>query len=559
LVDAQRSAQLGSFEVDVAAGEKSWSDELFHIVGIPSGEVPTDSQILESVHPDDQAQMAAFQRSIERAEPGSCTLRIIRPDGEMRSIAIQCFVPNEGETVVSGTVLDVTERMRAEDRLAHRALHDPMTDLPNRILLSERLEQALVNQINTSEPVAVAFVDLDQFKLVNDRLGHAVGDQVLIAVANRLRAAADASDTVGRFGGDEFIVVRPRCPDLESALSFAEELRRSLEAPIAIDAQEFFLTASVGITVSQALDSTTSMQRDADTAMYAAKQRGGDRVSFFDDDLRAASQQRGELAVELRSALAEQQLRLVYQPIYRIDQQRTVGFEALLRWDQPDRGAVPPLDFIPIAEETGLIVPIGHWVLAEALAQLATWRAEGAVDDEIWVSVNVSARQLEERGFVDAVETAVTLSGLPPELVHLEITESVLMNNIGYSIRTVDALHALGLHISVDDFGTGYSSLSYLKQLPVDTLKIDKSFVSGLGRDLEDRSIAQAIIALASALNLQVLAEGVETNTQAHTLAELGCTLGQGFLWSVPVGPAEAVALCTRSRQAGSVSLRIEA
>ncbi|MCU1351678.1 MAG: diguanylate cyclase/phosphodiesterase with sensor(S) [Acidimicrobiales bacterium] len=550
--DAQRSARLGSFEFDLATGGRSWSDEMFRILGLPITAAPPIETVLGCAHPDDRETFDIFRAEFEAGVPGAfCTIRVVRPGGTVRWAEIKASPLRKGSQVMGGTVLDVTDRVVAQEALEHRAHHDPLTDLPNRARLSQLLERALADQQQSGAPVAVAFLDLDHFKVINDSLGHNVGDEILIAVAGRLRHYVDEGDVVGRFGGDEFIVVRPGCVDTTAARCFAEQLRRSLEQPIVVGDREFTLVASVGVALSRPDDTPSTVLRDADTAMYHAKELGRNRAELFDERLRRRTEAKLTTALELRIAVEHDQLRVVYQPIVSLATQQVVGFEALLRWDHPERGELAPGSFVPTAEDTGLIVPIGHWVLSEALTQLAVWQAADPAANGLFVSVNLSAKELASPGLVASVAAALAASELPAHLVHLEITESAVMEDVEHSVRTVHALRALGLRLSIDDFGTGYSSLSYLKQLPVNTLKIDRSFVSGLDHDLQDRSIAQAIIALGNALGLEVLAEGVETRAQAETLVELGCHLGQGYLWSRPVPPDDAIVLaCPRLAEA---------
>ena len=542
--DAQRSAQLGSFELDTATGARSWSDELFRILGMDSEDVPEPDDVAFHVHPDDRWTYGRFREAFVAPDPSKaiCTVRIVRPDGSVRWVELKATPRREGSGVISGTVLDVTDRAVAHAELEHRAHHDPLTDLPNRSSMSELLEDML-EHVDAGEHVALAFLDLDQFKVINDSLGHGVGDQILLAVADRLRESVEPGDVVGRFGGDEFIVLRRRCPGEAGALDFADGLRHALDAPIAAAGTEFALVASVGVALSRPGDVPATVLRDADAAMYHAKERGRNRAELFDEDLRRKIEEKLAMAIELRVAVDTGQLRLVYQPITSLATGAVVGFEALVRWDHPVRGELSPATFIPSAEETGLILEIGPWVLDAALTQLAAWRAAVPGADDLFISVNVSARELAHPNLVVATAAALAASGLPPDLVHLEITESTVMVDVDRSISTASALRALGLHLSIDDFGTGYSSLSYLKQLPVSTLKIDRSFVSGLGHHIQDRSIVEAIMALATALQLDVVAEGIETVAQAATLAELGCEFGQGYLWSRPVPPDEAIAL----------------
>ncbi len=440
-------------------------------------------------------------------------------------------------TAVLGISSDISDRIATQAEIEHRSLHDPLTGLPNRHLLLRRLAEELCPAQRPDRPIAIAFLDIDRFNVVNDSLGHLVGDRVLEAVGARLAGSARSDDTVARLGGDEFVVLRPGC-DEGDALEFADHVRRAVDEPLEIDGREFFLTASVGVCTARPGDDPDTLLANADAAMYAAKELGRDRVELFDDELRRRSELRLELATDLRWAVEREELRVVYQPIVSLDDGALRGVEALVRWQHPTRGLMSPAEFIPVAEATGLIAPIGEWVLRTAARQLAAWRHADRRLSDLWVSVNLSGRQLDRPDLVDTAHRIVSECGLRPGSIHLEVTESVLMDGSGPWFPTVRSLRSLGFHISVDDFGTGYSSLSYLKELPVDTLKIDRSFVSGLAADPRDRSIVKSVLELASVLGLDVVAEGVEDARQAEILHGLGCPLGQGYLWGRPESAA---------------------
>ena len=553
LRDAQRSAHLGSFELNLVTHEVTWSDELYRILGLPIDTVPNRDAYRSRIHPDDLPHVdSALAQAVSGSTAVENVHRILRSDGQTRWIHARNSIIRDGEdiTFLNGTVLDITERKLAEDTLAHQALHDPLTDLPNRLLLTQHLSELLALQGRGGSPVAVVFLDLDQFKVINDSLGHAVGDRVLSDAAARLRCTIGATSQVllGRFGGDEFIAIKT-VRDAEEATTFAEQLRSCLDAPFHISERELYLAASVGIAISCADDVPETVLANADAAMYRAKELGRARTELFDDSLRQRSENRLELTSELRRAFEHEELHIAYQPLIRLSDGATVGFEALLRWDHPELGSIAPDQFIPVAEDSGLIVGIGEWVLDRSLRQLKEWRDRFPGASELWMAVNLSARQLARPDIVERIDHAISRSGVPPERVHLEITESVLMNNIEASIDTVMRLRDLGMKLSVDDFGTGYSSLSYLKELPIHTLKIDRSFVDGLdggcadrgSEHTEDTSIVEAILSLGRALHLQVLAEGIETQTQLEALTAMGCHFGQGFLWSRALPPDDAV------------------
>jgi diguanylate cyclase (GGDEF)-like protein len=437
-------------------------------------------------------------------------------------------------------MLDITERHEAELALAHQATHDSMTQLLNRTSINEHLE-LLLSAPDRRQPIAVAFLDVDEFKQINDRVGHEVGDQALRAVAGRLRAALRDDDSIGRIGGDEFVLVRPGVNTLDDARALAEEAIAVLRKPFQIGEHEFQITASIGVTVSDEADSPTSMIRDADDAMYQAKRNGKAGIAVFDRAARAHAQRRRTLASGLRHALADDELHLEYQPILDLSTLAVAGFESLLRWNHPTLGAIAPAEFIPIAETIGLIVPIGTWVVDHAFRQLAEWRDDARVGRDLWMAVNLSAQQLGQPDLVARIARAIERAGVPPSLIHLEVTETVLMDEVDSSLATIIALKEQGVRVSIDDFGTGYSSLSYLSRLPIDTIKIDRSFLRDLGAAGHDRSIVRAMTALADALALDVVAEGIELPDQLRALRELGCGFGQGFLWSRPLDPAAAL------------------
>lgn len=440
---------------------------------------------------------------------------------------------------VVSAIRDVTERRDAEEALAHQARHDPVTGLPNRRYLMDRLGVALTRAERTGRPVALLFSDVDHFKLVNDSLGHHVGDAVLQQVANRLRSGARSRDTVVRFGGDEFVIVCEDVDDEHAALELTERLVRTLDHPVVVEQDQRVVTISVGVAVSRTGDTPASLVRDADIAMNRAKELGRARIEVFSDELRHDAVRRLDLDTALRRAVERDELHLAYQPIVTVEGLRPVGVEALLRWSSPDHGSVTPTEFIPLAERSGIIGPIGRWVIEQAIATVAYWRRLGVVPTDFWVSVNISARQLGDTALVALISDSLAESELDPGCLHLEVTESTLIDDLTTTIERLDELKALGVQIDVDDFGTGYSSLAYLKRLPLDTLKIDRSFTSGLGTDPHDTSIVHAIVSLGHALDLSIVAEGVETAGQLDALRELGCDLAQGFHWCAPLAAPE--------------------
>jgi diguanylate cyclase (GGDEF)-like protein len=489
------------------------------------------------VPPDDTDVAATHLGAGRRASVDRAELRLRHSDGSTLWVQVSSSPVDDGTLAM---VSDISERKAAEDALAHQAFHDTLTGLPNRALFLDRLGHALARSARRPASTAVLFLDLDRFKWVNDSLGHAAGDTLLQATAERLLDVVRDTDTIARFGGDEFAVL---CEDLEDeteALAVGRRLVAAMSSPITVGDRHLTLTASVGI----ALASGPGVQpdvllRDADSAMYRAKERGRDRIELFDEEMRARAMARLETEVALRNALENDELCVHFQPVVDLHGERVVGVEALVRWQHPERGLVPPLEFIPVAEDTGLIVPLGAFVLNEACRTMAAWNRAHPDRPDLNVAVNLSARQLASPGLRDVVAGALVESGLAPDLLCLEITESVLMEDADASREQLQSLKELGVTLGVDDFGTGYSSLLYLRRFPVDVLKIDRSFVSGLGTSAEDSAIVAGVVQLAHALGLRSVAEGVEEPFQVQELGGLGCDLAQGFYWSPAMEPAK--------------------
>ena len=436
---------------------------------------------------------------------------------------------------------DITKRKSLEESLRYQALHDPLTGLPNRLLFMDRLEHALSLASRQTRLIMVLFVDLDDFKVVNDSLGHEAGDTLLVAVAKRLGACLRPEDTVARFGGDEFAVLLEDITVTSDADRAAERIVEGLRKPFVIEGREISISPSIGIvSATSSHDRPKDLLRKADIAMYVAKGKGKARYEVFDSTMNVRALERLELENDLRRAIERGELRVHYQPKVLVGTGKIVGTEALVRWEHPERGLLPPVAFIPIAEETDLIVPLGRWVLTEACRQTREWQELYPSDSPWVVCVNLSGRQLRHPELVKDVGRALQETGLEPENLDLEITESVLIEDQLSNLTTLRELKRLGVKLIIDDFGTDYSSLSYLKRLPADFLKIDRSFIGGLGEDPKDEGIVSAVIDLARVLGMEEIAEGVETIEQAAYLRELGCRFAQGYLFSKPL-PAEEI------------------
>jgi len=437
----------------------------------------------------------------------------------------------------------VNEHLRqSEARLSHEATHDVLTQLPNRALFMDRLGRALERARRyPGYGFAVLFLDFDGFKVVNDSLGHTLGDRLLVKIARRLEGGLRAADTVARLGGDEFVILLEEVREPQDAGAAAERVLAQLAQPFELDEHRVFISASIGVVLSRlGYAQADDVLRDADIAMYQAKSLGKARFAIFDAQMRARAIQRLNLESELRHALERQQFSLHYQPIMDLQRRRLSGFEALLRWQHPERGNVPPGDFIPVAEETGLIVLIGQWVLHEACRQLAEWQTRFEPDPPFTISVNLSARQFKQVDLAQQVAETLAATGLSAQRLKLEITESAIMEEAQAAIATLSQLRALGVQVQIDDFGTGYSSLSYLHRFPVDTLKIDRSFIWRMGVDGDNAEIVRTIITLAHDLGMSVIAEGLETTEQLERVTRLGCEQGQGYLISRPLDVEQA-------------------
>lgn len=465
---------------------------------------------------------------------------VAHADGHPRIITCSLLPLKEGDRVIgiAGTAVDITERKAAEQRIEHLAYHDPLTNLPNRRLLNDRLTMAMSQAQRDGRMVAVLFVDLDRFKSINDSLGHRTGDLVLQELGTRLCAAVRAGDTVARMGGDEFVFLLPGIDRADEAIAVARKVLDAVRNPFTIEGREFVVTASIGMSFfpNHSLDADTLIKQ-ADTALFEGKRRGSDTYEIFDESMSARSLDYFILENELRRAIAQNELVLMYQPIVEMRTERITSLEALLRWEHPEKGLLMPDDFVGLAEETGLIVPLGDWVLREACRQNREWQRRGLFS--VPVAVNISARQLDS-DLVASVSEALDASALPAQYLDLELTESILMESAASSSMTVNALKELGTRISIDDFGTGYSSLSYLERFPIDCLKIDRSFMPHDPQAPGAGIIAGTIISMAQTLGIDVIAEGVETREQRDFLLARGCTRAQGYYYWAAM-PADAL------------------
>jgi diguanylate cyclase (GGDEF)-like protein len=456
--------------------------------------------------------------------------------------------PSIGGIVVN--YRDITQRRTLEERLRHQAFHDPLTELPNRALFMNRLGFALTRAERSKKAAAVLFLDLDNFKLVNDSLGHEVGDRLLVSVAERLRASLRAEDTAARFGGDEFTVLLEDVTDVTDAVRVADKITRALSAPFVLESREVFVTTSIGIVLgTSGHERPTDLLRNADVALYRAKANGKATYEVFDALMNVRAVERLDLEADLRRAIERREFAVHYQPQLELQTGSLAGWEALVRWMHPERGPIPPGAFLSVAEETGLIFQIGSQVLEEACRQAQEWHEQHfETDAPLKMSVNISARQLQRPDeLVREVIRVLEETRLAPGSLVLEITESMLMGDAEHNVDVLGRLKALGIGIAVDDFGTGYSNLAYLKRFPVDLLKVDKTFVDGLEDNPEDTAIVRAIVDLARAMGMRTVAEGIETTEQAGLLRDLECELGQGYYFSEPLPAAEANTLLVAS------------
>jgi diguanylate cyclase (GGDEF)-like protein/PAS domain S-box-containing protein len=521
-----------------AEGIYGWSSE--EVLGRRLGDLTVPEEFR------DQAEEVVSELRAGRTWSGETRLR--RKDGSYVPVlgtATPLFDDRKNLVGMIGVSADISQRKALEEELEHRASHDPLTGLPNRSTFVERIGHALqrTRRGQNSRKVGVLFMDLDGFKTINDSLGHEAGDRLLIAVAERLKNRLRPEDTLARFGGDEFAVLLEDVADSSDVIRVAQRIVESLREPFTVDEHRVIVSTCVGITLGSAHtnDDPERMLRDADAAMYRAKEQGPSRYAEFDPTMQARARERLDLEAELSQALEKGEFVLYYQPEISLHDGSLVGFEALLRWQHPERGLLQPSDFVPLAEETDLIVPIGRWVIEQACWQAKRWEVEHPSAPPTTMDVNLSSRQLARRGLVKILEEALTRAGLKASTLGLDITETVLIEASEYNAQALDALKSLGIRLYLDDFGTGHSSLSYLKRLPVDRVKVDKSFVKGLGENATDTALVRMIIDLCHTLGVEVLAEGVESSEQVALLRNMACDLGQGNHFAEPL-PGEDLA-----------------
>ncbi len=539
LAHAHKVARLGYWDWDIRKNYLYWSEEVFNIFSVEENEFSNNRKaFLTRAHPDDLPKIRrAIAKSIETGIAYSVEHRVVQPNGEILVVHLhaELMKDDNGKVIrMLGVVQDITERYHAQETILHQAYYDSLTDLPNRSLFQDRLHHALEMTDRKPGLVAIMFIDLDRFKIINDSLGHAFGDAFLKSVSDKLTEVTRGTDTLARLGGDEFALIVERVESHEEIACIAEKLVQQLAMPHYIDGRELITTGSIGITICPENGRDREVLiKQADLAMYHAKESGGNQFCFYSEDLNSRAHKTLMIENELRHALDNDEIVVFYQPKIDVLTGDIKGMEALLRWDHPEKGLIPPNDFIPLAEESGLIIRIGRWVLEEACRQTVEWHNKGYKN--LSISVNVSPRQFNQGDLVAIVRTALENAGLAACHLDLEVTESCTMMNLDNTIAILNECREMGVKISMDDFGTGFSSLSFLNQMPLDTLKVDRAFIKDVTSDGENGELAKLIIAMAKSLNLSVVAEGIETDEHLNFLKENGSHEYQGFLASPPV------------------------
>jgi diguanylate cyclase (GGDEF)-like protein/PAS domain S-box-containing protein len=540
---------------DVSADKVFTSPETETLLGLRRGTLEGPAaRWLDVLHPLDRDRFRTALDNVLEQRRGRLVqdFRLRTPDGHFLWFALKArpVVGSDGEVLrLVGTLSDVTEFKNAEERLLHDAVHDNLTGLPNRELFVDRIESVLaLSKADEAIKPTIIVIDLDRFKQVNDSVGIAVGDSILLTLARRLARLLKPQDTLARLAGDQFALILLSEKEADRIVAFAETLRRALRAPITFNDREIFLTASMGIALSDGQPHRTEeVLKDAELAMYHAKRIGGDRIEVFKPSMRARKTDRLTLESDLRRALEREEITILYQPIVRLDDRSVAGFEALARWDHPKMGRMSPADFIAIAEEIGLIVDLGLFVLEHTARQLGTWQRASRNREPIFASVNVSSRQLLRQDLIHDLRTVIARSGLARGSLKLELTESMVMENPEHAAQMLTRIKELGAGLALDDFGTGHSSLSYLQRFPFDTIKIDQSFVRASSKG-QRPVILRSIIALAHDLGMEVVAEGAETDSDAVELYQLGCEYAQGYVFGEPMSAEAARQLLTGNR-----------
>jgi diguanylate cyclase (GGDEF)-like protein/PAS domain S-box-containing protein len=496
--------------------------------------------------PEDRHSSNAFEEEyVLHSSHELHELRFMHKDEKTRIMAAVtvAHVPFRGTPAVTGTVRDVTAQKRSEQELLKGAYHDPLTDLPNRSFFMEKLQQTLEHVgKRSSDRFSVLFLDLDRFKLINDSLGHSFGDRVLVAIARRLRTCLRPADLIARYGGDEFTILVENITGLDDATAVADRVHEELSRAITVDGHEIFTNASIGIVINAPhYKHPDEILRDADTAMYRAKAAGKAGYVVFDDAMHESAKANLKLETDLRQGLQRSEFRVHYQPVMDLAANKLSGFEALVRWEHPTQGLLGPEHFLAVAEETGLIIPIGWWVMETACAQFAAWKKKFKhLGEDVTMSVNIANRQFAHWVLPQRVARVLDITGIKPKNLCLEITETVFMDNPALAVETIARLRAVGVNLQMDDFGTGYSSLSALRRFKIDTLKIDRSFITGIEKARADRAIVRTITVLAADLGMDVVAEGIEDARQVELLRALGCRKGQGYFFSKPMSVPDA-------------------
>jgi diguanylate cyclase (GGDEF)-like protein/PAS domain S-box-containing protein len=538
-------------------GQIKYASPSVHVVLALNGDDLIGTNMMDLVHPDDFAKtMSTEPRSVAYRQNPIVEFRLRHADGRWLDFesVVRNLIQHENIGGIVYNARDITERKLAQEQLVFNATHDGLTGLPDRALFLGRL-QSVVDRMkrHPHEAAAVLFIDIDDFKVVNDCYGHVIGDALIKEVSNRLRACLRSDGTIARMGGDEFTILVEDVTDPSDAIRVAERIQSSFERPFLLEGLEIFKSMSIGIALTSPETSAEVVLQNADIAMYRAKSQGKARSELFDRTMHEQVMSRLLLEAKLRYALQNEELTLHYQPIVAVDTRAVQGFEALLRWQPPGSNSIPPSTFVPVAEQCGLIVPISIWVLKKTCLEAASWRQRYPADPPLYVGINISSKHFSHGGFIGHVKDALEESAIDPQCITIELTESLAMNDVAATLQTMSQLRSLGVKLSIDDFGTGYSSLSYLRRFPVDTLKIDQSFVKTM--DAENYAIVKTIIGLANNLELKVVAEGVETPNQHQLLALAGCGSAQGYLFAEPM-PAKSIGVFIESNRRNSRQIK---